>query len=67
MTITTHTSHQAVFSVDGQAPISMVSGDKVRVTAGPHDLHLVRFQDPGYFYRNLTSYMEKNPLNGSVE
>jgi hypothetical protein len=27
-------------------------------------LNFVRFQDPGYFYRNLALYMEQNPLTG---
>ena len=54
-------SHQAVLSVDGQAPIIVEEGDEIRVEASPTSLHFVRFQDPGYFYRNLTRYMEQNP------
>jgi NAD kinase len=51
-----------VVSVDGQDPLQMVSGDCVQVTANEKSLHMIRFQDPGYFYRNLTAYMEHNPL-----
>lgn len=61
VSITTTSSHQAVLSVDGQAPIIVEEGDEVRVEASPTSLHFVRFQDPGYFYRNLTRYMEQNP------
>uniref|UniRef100_A0A7C4Q235 NAD kinase n=1 Tax=Bellilinea caldifistulae TaxID=360411 RepID=A0A7C4Q235_9CHLR len=61
VTVTVHTSHQAVMSVDGQAPITMEDGDAVRVDALPEMVRFVRFQDYGYFYRNLTAYMEQNP------
>jgi NAD+ kinase len=60
--ITVRTEHEAVVSVDGQDPLQMVSGDCVQVTANEKSLHMIRFQDPGYFYRNLTAYMEHNPL-----
>ena len=60
--ITVRTEHEAVVSVDGQEPLSMASGDCVQVTANEKSLHMIRFQDPGYFYRNLTAYMEHNPL-----
>lgn len=60
--MTVQTKHEAVVSVDGQEPLSVTSGDCVRVTAHEKSLHMVRFQDPGYFYRNLTAYMEHNPL-----
>lgn len=55
------TDHEAVFSVDGQPPVSMQTGDGVRVTAGENTSQFVRFQDRGYFYRNITKYMEQNP------
>jgi NAD+ kinase len=60
--ITVRTEHEAVVSVDGQDPLAMASGDCVQVTANERSLHMIRFQDPGYFYRNLTAYMEHNPL-----
>ncbi|MEW6648872.1 MAG: NAD(+)/NADH kinase [Chloroflexota bacterium] len=61
VTVTVNTSHQAVFSVDGQPPVAMEDGDSVRVDALPEMARFVRFQDFGYFYRNLTAYMEQNP------
>jgi len=61
VSITVYTQHQAVLSIDGQAPMAVVDGDVVRVSAGEHTLYFVHFQDPGYFYRNLTSHMNQNP------
>ena len=60
--ITVKTKHEAVVSVDGQAPLSVVSGDCVQIKAHEKSLRMIRFEDPGYFYRNLTAYMEHNPL-----
>ena len=65
VSIEVKTQHEAVLSIDGQEPIPMASKDKVQVTASDHTLSFVRFQDPGYFYRNLETYMERNPLTGS--
>ena len=64
VSITVNTTHQAVVSIDGQAPIPMLDGDHVLVTANDHTFNFVRFQDPGYFYRNLTAHMEHNPSTG---
>jgi NAD+ kinase len=58
------TDHQAVLSPDGQPPIELTDGDRVEVHAGEHMVHFVRFQDPGYFYRNLTPHMSQNPATG---
>ncbi len=60
--ITVHTQHEAVVSVDGQEPVHLHDGDCVQVRSNRRYLRMVRFQDPGYFYRNLTTYMEHNPL-----
>jgi len=57
--------HQAVFSIDGQIPVSLADGDRVEVRAGKYSVQCVRFQDPGYFYRNLTPYMSRNPSANS--
>ena len=63
--MTVHTNHEAVMSVDGRPPVPMLDGDSVRVTANETTVHFVRFQDPSYFYRNITAYMEQNPLTGT--
>jgi NAD+ kinase len=65
VSIVVHTDHQAVLSVDGQAPVEMHSGDRVEVRSGEHIAQFVRFQDPGYFYRNLTPHMNHNPITGN--
>ena len=65
LTMTVHTTHEAVMSIDGHAPITMQDGDSVKVTSNDFSLHFVRFQDPGYFYKNITMYMEQSPLSGN--
>jgi NAD+ kinase len=62
--IKVHTNHQAVLSIDGQPPIDLKDGDCVNVHASKHSLQFIRFQDPGYFYRNLTPHMNQNPSTG---
>jgi NAD+ kinase len=64
--IQVHTSHHAVLSVDGQIPIELIDGDCVNIHASNHQLQFVRFQDPGYFYRNLTPHMNQNPSTGNT-
>lgn len=63
--IKVHTTHEAVLSLDGQPPIDLVDGDCVNILASSHSLQFVRFQDPGYFYRNLTPHMSQNPSTGN--
>jgi NAD+ kinase len=65
VSISVKTDHQAVFSVDGHVPIGMAEDDRVDVRAGDHTVHFIRFQDPGYFYRNLTPHMGQNPSTTS--
>jgi NAD+ kinase len=65
VTMTVHTSHEAVMSMDGRPPEPMLDGDQVRVVSNNFSLHFVRFQDQGYFYRNITDYMEQSPLSGN--
>jgi len=59
--VNVHTSHQAVISIDGQPPVHLVNGDKIEITASDLAVNFIRFQDPGYFYRNLIPYMDQNP------
>jgi NAD+ kinase len=65
VSITVDVDHQAVFSIDGQVPISLTNDDRVHVYASPHVVKFIRFQDPGYFYRNLTPHMSQNPSTGN--
>lgn len=62
--MTVQTSHEAVISVDGASPVEMIHGDSLRVVSSDHFVTFVRFQDPGYFYRNLIKYMQRNPSAG---
>jgi NAD+ kinase len=61
VSITVASTHPAVLSVDGQDPITIQKGDRVDVFASGHSIRFVRFQNAGYFYRNLMSHMENNP------
>ncbi|MEA4909387.1 MAG: NAD(+)/NADH kinase [Chloroflexi bacterium] len=58
--IEVETRHEAVFSVDGHAPITIRLGEYVQAVTGENVVTFVRFQDPGYFYRNLSGYREQN-------
>jgi NAD+ kinase len=62
VSITVRTSHQAVISIDGQPPMDLASDDQVEITASRDAVKFIRFQDPGYFYRNLIPYMDQNPV-----
>lgn len=64
VSIAIETSHQAVVCIDGQTPDSIENGDLVNIRASNHSARFVRFQDPGYFYRNLTPHMNQNPSTG---
>ena len=66
VTIKVQTEHQAVISVDGHDPIYLESGDTILVQASDHTVQFVRIQDPGYFYRNLTPHMNRNPSIGTT-
>jgi NAD+ kinase len=57
-------SEHAVLSVDGQIPIGLAEDDQVDVRASTDNAQFIRFGDPGYFYRNLTSHMNHNSIIG---
>ncbi len=61
---TAYTDHEAVMSVDGHTPIPLLDGDEVHVEASDVPVRFVRFEDPGYFYRTLSAFMEQNPSAG---
>jgi NAD+ kinase len=65
VSISVEVDHQAVFSIDGQVPIGLTNDDRVHVYASPYIVKFIRFQDPGYFYRNLTPHMSQNPSTGN--
>ncbi len=67
VTITAFTNHEAVLSADGQSTETVLDGDEIEVEASDHTASFIRFQDPSYFYRNLTQHMEQNPVAGIKE
>lgn len=64
VSITVITGHQPVLSVDGQTPVQLEDGDRVEVGASDHNVRFARLQDPAYFYRNLTFYLNRHPAAG---
>ena len=62
-----NSDHQAVMSVDGHTPVLLKNDDRVLITASDYFVKFVMFQDPGYFYRNLSNYMEQNPSIGGIK
>jgi NAD+ kinase len=62
--VTVGTAHQATVCIDGQLPEPLQDQDYVTVRASEHIVHFVRLQEPDYFYRNLTSRMQRNPVVG---
>ena len=64
--IKARTTHEAVLSVDGQAPVTLLKEDNILAYASKNMVSFIRFHDPGNFYRNLTMYMERNPSAGDT-
>jgi len=63
--IVVNTNHEAVLSPDGQPSIALEDGDQIIAYASDYSCQFLRFQDPGYFYRNLTPHMNQNPSTGN--
>lgn len=64
ITFTVQSAYETLLSADGQASIVMQKGDTVRASTWSHNAAFIRFKDAGYFYRNLTMYMDQNPTTG---
>jgi NAD+ kinase len=67
VTVTVLSDHDTVASGDGQTPVELVQGDQVIVRASDYITRLIRFQEVGYFYKNLVSLMDQNPSAGAAE
>lgn len=61
ISVNVYTPHEAVISIDGQPGIQLQNADRVEMHASQDVVQFIRFQDPGYFYRNLIPYMDQNP------
>jgi NAD kinase len=57
----TSPDNDAIISVDGSDPITLVAGDFVKVVSNPQSLVMVRFGAPNYFYHNLARLHYRNP------
>ena len=58
-------THDVVVSIDGMQPVMLAEGDRVHISANQHSLHMVRFGEPNYFYRNLAAVIQQNPILGT--
>ncbi|MBI3158481.1 MAG: NAD(+)/NADH kinase [Chloroflexi bacterium] len=67
LSLTLLSSQPAVLSVDGQPSVDLEEHDCIEVTVSKNALRLVRFQEAGYFYRNLISLMDQNPSVGEAK
>jgi len=65
ITFTVQSSYETLLSADGQPSVVMQKGDTVRASTWNHNASFIRFKDAGYFYRNLTMYMDQNPTTGT--
>jgi NAD+ kinase len=65
--VTVLSDREVVASGDGQSPLNLVQGDRVVVRASQYTVSFVRFQEVGYFYRNLVSLMDQHPSAGAVK
>lgn len=63
--VTVLSDREAVASGDGQTPTNLLEGDIVEVRASEFTAKFVRFQEVGYFYRNLVSLMDQHPSAGA--
>ncbi len=61
VTINVKLGYEAVLSIDGQNPIDLNNEDRIEVKSSEHNLRFLRLQEPAYFYRNIRSYMKRNP------
>jgi NAD+ kinase len=66
VSIQVKTDHLASLSMDGHEPIQLQDRDIIRSYASEYVALFVRFQDPDYFYRNLTSHMNQNPSASQI-
>jgi NAD+ kinase len=58
------TDSPAVLSCDGQHLTQVEDGDRVRIRASDRSVRFVRVQGRGYFYRNITTRLNRNPQAG---
>lgn len=54
--------HDVVVSIDGMDPVPLVVGDRIHIRANQQSLHMVRFGESNYFYRDLAAVMQRNPI-----
>lgn len=63
VSITVHAETPVILSCDGRNPEEVRDGDCVRACASDRSARFVRVQGRGYFYRNITTRLNRNPQN----
>jgi NAD+ kinase len=59
--IAVHAETPVILSCDGQNPEEVRDGDRVLAKASEYSARFIRVQGRGYFYRNITSRLNRNP------
>ena len=54
--------HDVVLSIDGMDPVPLLEGDRIHISANQQSLHMIRFGEQNYFYRDLAAVMQRNPI-----
>ena len=65
VSVTVLSEDEVVVSGDGQTPVQLEKWDRVDSSASEYTIRFVRFQEVGYFYRNLVTLMDQNPSAGA--
>ena len=53
------TSHEAMFSIDGQVESQLKSGDEITVRLSPYTARFLRLQPESYFFKSLESRLKR--------
>lgn len=62
--LTVMSDQEADLSCDGQVREALARGDSITIRASDRDAQFIRFKDPGYFFRNLTTHMNHLTAEG---
>jgi NAD+ kinase len=61
VTVRVRPDSAALLSCDGQAPVELTGGDEIVARAAEFSARFARMQGEGYFYRNITTRLNRNP------
>jgi NAD+ kinase len=61
VTVRVRPDSAALISCDGQTPVELAGGDQIHVRAAEISARFARLHGEGYFYRNITTRLNRNP------